>query len=87
MVAKTTEVGIAKREVEQVVGTLAAIGDLIREIGEVPSGHLYARLCGTMNLETYTRLIEILKAAQLVSESAHLLTWIGPAATPKGGSH
>ncbi len=56
----------------------AAIAETIREVGEVPSGVLYAQLCGRISLESYQGVIRALNAAGLVSESAHLLTWIGP---------
>lgn len=54
------------------------VADAIRNLGEVPSGHLYARMMGHMSLATYTSIITNLKRAKLVKESAHLLTWIGP---------
>jgi len=56
----------------------AAIGEVIRDLGSVPSGHLYARLMGRMSLDTYNSLIGLLKQANLVEESNHLLTWVGP---------
>lgn len=55
-----------------------AIAEAIRELGEVPSGHLYAQLMTRMDLRTYQRIIETLKGAGLVSETAHLLRWTGP---------
>jgi hypothetical protein len=63
--------------------TIAAariLADAIRDLGEVPSGHLYAHVMGAMSLETYQGLIGILKRAGLIEEKAHLLTWIGPKA-------
>ncbi len=56
----------------------AAVAEAIRDLGSVPSGHLYARLMGHMSLETYNKIITILKNAKLVEESNHLLTWVGP---------
>lgn len=56
----------------------AAVGEAIRELGSVPSGHLYARLMGRMSLDTYNKLISLLKQANLVEENNHLLTWVGP---------
>lgn len=56
----------------------AAVGGAIRDLGSVPSGHLYARLMGHMSLDTYNKLIGILKQSNLVEESNHLLTWVGP---------
>ena len=56
----------------------AAMAEAIRTLGEVPSGTLYANVCGHMELGTYEKIIQTLKNAGLVSESAHLLRWIGP---------
>jgi hypothetical protein len=56
-----------------------AITESIRELGEIPAGHLYAPLMGLMSLATFESILRTLKNAGLVSESpAHLLTWIGP---------
>lgn len=58
---------------------LISVGECIRELGEVPSGHLYARLMGKLSLESYEAIIRQLVKADLVKRSnAHLLTWIGP---------
>lgn len=54
------------------------VAELVRGLGSVPSGELYARLCGKMDLQTYTALIGALKRAKLVAESNHALSWIGP---------
>ncbi len=56
----------------------AAVGEAIRDLGSIPSGHLYARLMGQMSLDTYNSLISLLKQANLVEENNHLLTWVGP---------
>jgi hypothetical protein len=56
-----------------------AVAESIRELGEVPSGHLYAPLMGRLSLSAYESIIGVLKNAHLVAESpAHLLTWTGP---------
>lgn len=61
-----------------IVGMALAIGDAIKDLGEVPSGHLYARVMGHMSLETYETIIGLLKEAGVVEETpAHLLRWIG----------
>ncbi len=54
-----------------------AVGETIRELGSVPSGYLYAGLMGKMSLGQYQGIIHCLKAAKLISERGHLLTWIG----------
>ena len=56
----------------------AAMAEAIRSLGSVPSGHLYARLMGHVNLETYQLIISVLVKANLVKQENFLLTWIGP---------
>ena len=58
---------------------IAAIADAIRDLGEIPSGHLYARLMDRMDLRTYNAVIETLKRAELIEVKQHLITWVGPA--------
>jgi hypothetical protein len=61
-----------------------AIAEAIRNLGEVPSGHLYARVMGVMDLRQYEQVIDLLIDARLVErEPSHLLRWIGPAANPQ----
>lgn len=59
-----------------------AIAETVRELGEVPSGHLYAQLMGDMDLDTYTSLIQVLEHAGLVRvQPSHLIIWVGPKRT------
>ncbi len=74
---------VTKEQITAVVRTIAVVAELIRELGEVPSGHLYAQLMDQMGLLTYDRVIDQLKRAKLVSESNHVLRWIGPPAAAK----
>ncbi len=55
-----------------------AVAETIRECGEAPAGTLYAGLCGRVSLEGFQKMIQQLKNAGLVSESAHMLKWTGP---------
>ena len=55
-----------------------AVAETIQDLGEVPSGHLYAALMSRMSIDQYTRVIDILKKAELIKESNSLLTWVGP---------
>lgn len=56
----------------------AVVGEAIKDLGSVPSGHLYAHLMGHMDLDTYNKCIAVLKQAELVKEENNLLTWVGP---------
>jgi hypothetical protein len=68
-----------KQEVNQTqaaVHMILAVADAIRELETVPEGHLYARLMGHMSLENFTKIIDTLVNAGLVTrESSHLLVW------------
>lgn len=67
-----------QEQVKTFVTAASAIADAIRELREVPSGHLYAQVMSHMTLPTYDRIIEALVNAELVSNQNHLLKWIGP---------
>jgi hypothetical protein len=57
---------------------VAALGDTIRELGQVPSGHLYARAMEVMTSEQYEWAINSLVSVKLVRRDPnHMLTWIG----------
>ena len=70
-------IATTQNDVKAALGILKAVADAIRELGEVPSGHLYAHLMSKLSLEQYEQVIGILKQAGLITESNHLLTWVG----------
>ena len=59
------------------MSVVAIIADAIRELGSVPSGHLYAQVMGHMTLDNYNAIIASLVGTGLVQNNGHLLTWIG----------
>ena len=68
---------IKSSEVLAYVNTCKAIAEAVRELGEVPSGHLYAHLMGQMSLDTYEGMIAKLINAGLIRKSAsHMLSWV-----------
>lgn len=68
-------------QVKAMLGAVHALAEAIRDLGSVPSGHLYARVCGHLSLEAYTTFIGVLKKAGQVEEKNHLLIWVGPPAS------
>lgn len=69
-----------KEQVNAALEMVRAVGDAIREAGEVPSGHLYAVLMGKVDLAGYERMVDMLVGAGLVERAPnHLLRWVGPA--------
>lgn len=73
-----------KQEISKAIGAyldaVKTMAEAIRTAGPdgMPSGHLYAYVCGAVDLPTYNRMIDTLKGAKLVAERNHVLTWIGP---------
>jgi len=67
-----------KDETKAAVETILAVAEAIRELKEVPTGHLYAVLCGKLELQTFQKIIGMLKNAGLVTEANHVLTWKEP---------
>ncbi|MFI5222818.1 MAG: hypothetical protein ACHQX3_01015 [Nitrospirales bacterium] len=62
---------------------LVTIGELIRDLGSIPSGTLYVQLqsmpgMGSMTLHQYRHLLDLMVSAGLITEKNHLLTWVGP---------
>jgi hypothetical protein len=66
-----------RSEVDAALVAVQALAQIIQP-APIPSGHLYARVCGAMTLEAYTGAIGLLKRAGLVAEKGHVLTWTGP---------
>lgn len=59
------------------LNVIRVVADAIRDLGEVPSGHLYARLMEFMTLEQYSMIVGTLKRVGLIEEKHNLLRWIG----------
>jgi hypothetical protein len=71
--------GPTSDEIRAGVQAVLVVSEAIRELGEVPSGHLYAQLMPAgISLETFGRIVGILRNAGLVEERGHLLRWVGP---------
>ena len=68
-------VTVTPDQIKASLGVLKAIADTIKELKEVPSGHLYAGVMNTLSLEEYNTVIGILKRAGLVTEVNYLLKW------------
>lgn len=68
-----------KKQAKAAVLAASAIAEVIRDLGSVPSGHLYAQISDKMGLEYYEGIIAMLVRTGLVKkDGSHLLTWTGP---------
>lgn len=66
-----------KKALELVTEMIVHIGRAIRELKEIPSGRLYARLMEVMSLEDYNAIITKLESANLIKVENHVIIWIG----------
>lgn len=74
---------MTKEQLNAGMAVLTAMSETIRELGQVPSGHLYAQVMSKIDLTMFESIIRVLVNAKLVErDEAHMLRWIGPA---KGG--
>ncbi len=60
------------------LSAMQGLAQLIYLKKEVPSGHLYAELCGALSLSSYTMMVEQLIKLKFITVSHHLIKWIGP---------
>jgi hypothetical protein len=66
-----------KKQLSAGAQIVAAVADAIRELKEVPSGHLYAHLMGQLSFDQYNRIIFLLKETKMIREENFLLIWQG----------
>ena len=73
-----------QHDVLSAIELVRTVADSICELGEVPSGHLYARVMGVMDPRCFERIVTLLVDAGLVERTpSHLLRWVGPEANPQ----
>ena len=58
------------------INIIKSVADAIKDLGRVPSGHLYASLMPSgISIEEFNSIIRILKRAAIVREEYHELIW------------
>ena len=67
---------MSNTQIKALIAAIQALGDAIKELKNVPSGHLYAQVMGKMNIENYQYCIDVLKKAGKVKEENYLLSWV-----------
>lgn len=72
-----TQVQATREQVKALLSATQAVANTIRELKQIPSGELFARLMTYCSLEKYNDLIDVLKKAEVIKEENHLLIWIG----------
>ena len=69
---------VTTEQISDAITMLQVIAESIRDLGEVPSGHLYAAVMGSTDLLTYERVVGLLVRSGLVALRGDLLIWVGP---------
>jgi len=64
-----------KEQLAAALDTLRALADTVKELGEVPSGHLYQVVMGRMSLQAYEKAIGLLIGAGLIRKCGNVLVW------------
>ncbi len=73
-----------KHQIIAAIEASRAIADAIRELGEVPEGHLYARLTGVMDIHQFGLVVRLLADSGLVERRpGPILRWVGRPGIPK----
>ena len=66
---------ITQAEVSAAISSIKALADAIKDLGEVPAGHLYAGVMGVMSLVNFDKAIGILVRGGIITRSGDLLKW------------
>jgi hypothetical protein len=64
-----------KKQAMKLVEVMGAVASVIKEVGSIPSGHLYAQLMGKMSFETYQDMIETMERLNVISVKNNLITY------------
>ena len=65
--------------ISQTVEVYKVVCEAIREVDQIPSGHLYMALMSHgFSLENYNKIIGQLEGMKLISITANVIRWIGP---------
>ena len=68
-----------KDQIKAALAVAHALGEAIRDLKEIPAGHLYAHVTGKLSHDQFEQAVGILVKAGLVRrEPSHLLVWTGP---------
>lgn len=74
---EATMAAVTSADVSKAVSILKIVADTIREVKEVPEGHLYAMLMQySCTLQNFESIVTTLVNAKLVRRQHHCLYWV-----------
>lgn len=72
--------------IKSMAAAAKALAETIEEMGEVPSGHLYASVMSVLDLRVYEHCISLLIDLGWIRKRGDLLMWVGRADESANGS-
>jgi len=67
-----------EQKMKAAVEIMKAVASAVKELGSIPSGHLYARLMGKMSLDSYEKMTACMQRMGIIRiEGNHLITYTG----------
>lgn len=69
---------ITKEQLNAGLQMVMAIAEAIRELKEVPEGHLYTNVMSTIDLSQFNKILDILEKQKLITRNNYLIKWVEP---------
>jgi len=67
-----------EQKMKAAVEIMKAVASAVKDLGSIPSGHLYAQLMGRMSLDSYEKMTGVLQRMGIISiDRNHLVTYTG----------
>lgn len=66
---------LTKKQIEAYIELHRAIADTVRELKQIPSGHLYARLMSVLSFEQFDKIVTTLCNSGVIRKENDLLIW------------
>jgi hypothetical protein len=67
-----------EQKMKAAVEIMKAVAGAIKDLGTIPSGHLYAQLMGKMSFDSYEKMLGALQRMGIISvDGNHLVTYVG----------
>lgn len=76
---------VTKAEITSGLNVLRALAETVKELGEVPNGHLYATVMSLMDIHQYNKAIDLLVRSTVILKQGDLLKWNTANDTKEGG--
>ena len=66
---------MTKEQISAALNVLTALADVVKELKQVPSGELYARVMSYISIQTYESAIGTLIRSKVIRKENNLLIW------------